>query len=244
MIRLLGLIGSQVLVTWPFREHAGTLPASNRHWLVAVTGGTVTHPSRNSHGLPARAAADEQLECEWIERIRSGDATAFEALFRAYYRRLAGFCYRYVRSRELAEDVVHDVLVRFWDQRQQLELRDLRSYLFTAVRNEALNRLRNALVERRWRDRILAERRVEPAGGGANEAETRVEHTELAAALNRELAALPERCRLALTLRWQQQMSYAEIAEAMGISVKSVEVYLRRAMIALRAAHTTLEPHR
>ncbi len=186
-----------------------------------------------------------QREHEWVERIRRSDASAFEALFHAFYSELAAFACRYVHSRDIAEEVVHDVLARIWERREQFELRDqLRTYLYTAVRNEALNRLRHSLVERRWRDRMLQQQRVEPAAARPDDADARLERNELAAALERVLAQVPERCRHALMLRWQQQMSYAEVAEAMGISVKAVEVYVRRGLIALRKCHATLAPHR
>ena len=58
------------------------------------------------------------------------------------------------------------------------------------------------------------------------------------------LDSLPERCRLALTLRWQRQMSYAEVAEAMEISVKTVEIYVSRGLAALRENYRTFLLHR
>ncbi len=62
--------------------------------------------------------------------------------------------------------------------------------------------------------------------------------------VERVLGRLPERCRLALALRWQRQMSYAEVAAAMGISVKTVEIYVGRGLAALRKSYQTLAPHR
>jgi RNA polymerase sigma-70 factor, ECF subfamily len=200
----------------------------------------VTRPLRES---TPESVAREQLEREWVDRVRAGDPAAFEAMFRAFYSQLAAFAYRYMRSRDGAQEIVHDVLARIWERRGRLEVRDqLRTYLYTAVRNEALNRIRHDVVERRWRDRVLAQHREEPSSS-ANDAEANLAQAELAAALERTLERLPDRCRLAVTLRWRHQLSYAEVAETMGISVKTVEVYVHRGLAALRAAHETLKPH-
>lgn len=174
---------------------------------------------------------------EWIAQVRAGDPRAFEHLFRAYHPSLCEFAYRYVRVREVAEELVHDVFARLWEAHDALDLRDsLKAYLYTALRNHAISYIRHTLVERRWTEQA-------PEPDAPCEAERRLETAELAAAVERVLARLPERCRLALTLRWQRQMSYAEVAEAMGISVKTVEIYVGRGFAALRENYRALLPY-
>jgi RNA polymerase sigma-70 factor (ECF subfamily) len=200
----------------------------------------VTRPLRES---TPESAARERQEREWIERVRAGDGDAFEAMFRAFYSQLAAFAYRYTRSRSDAEEIVHDVMARMWERRDRLEVRDqLRTYLYTAVRNDALNRIRHGMVERRWRERVVAEHHAAPVAA-VNDAESRLAQADLAAALERTLARLPDRCRVAVTLRWRHQLSYAEVAEAMGISVKTVEVYVHRGLAALRESYESLKLH-
>src|SRR5690242_16622518 len=64
------------------------------------------------------------------------DATqAFDALVREHYARLCAFAFRLVGSRELAEDLVHDVLLRLWRERDRFEFRDPLAYLYRALRN-------------------------------------------------------------------------------------------------------------
>ncbi len=179
-------------------------------------------------------------EREWLAQIRAGDPVAFERAFRAYHPSLCQFAYRYVRSREVAEELVHDVFAKLWESRRRLEVRDsLKSYLYSAVRNHAISHLRHALVERRWREGEVQRE----APHDLNDADRVLESEELVAAVQRVLESLPERCRLALTLRWQRQMSYAEVAEAMGISVKTVEIYVSRGLAALRESYRTFLPH-
>jgi RNA polymerase sigma-19 factor, ECF subfamily len=178
---------------------------------------------------------------EWLAQISAGDSVAFERAFRAYHPSLCQFAYRYVRSREVAEELVHEVFAKLWESRRRLDVRDsLKSYLYSAVRNHAISHLRHALVERRWCE--------EQAQGSPpqdlNDADRLLESQELVACVQRVLDQLPERCRLALVLRWQRQMSYAEVAEAMGISVKTVEIYVGRGLAALRENYRTFLPHR
>ena len=178
---------------------------------------------------------------EWLAQIRAGDSIAFERAFRAYHPSLCQFAYRYVRSREVAEELVHDVFAKLWESRRRLDVREsLKSYLYSAVRNHAISHLRHALVEHRWREGAVQGE----AHHDLNDADRLLESEELVAAVKRVLEGLPERCRLALTLRWQRQMSYAEVAEAMGISVKTVEIYVGRGLAALRESYGTFLPHR
>ena len=188
------------------------------------------------------ARDDEQL---LIARVRVGDAQAFETLFRAYYPALCDFVYRYVRSRAESEELVHDVFTRIWERRLEWRVHgELRTYLFGAARNRAFNALKRLVVDRRWRDGARQEAvrgDVGWATGSAlNGAEERLEAEEVDAAIDRTLDGLSDRCRLAVTLRWRRQLSYAEIAEAMGISIKTVEIYITRGTKAARAAYAEM----
>ncbi|MEJ7811523.1 MAG: RNA polymerase sigma-70 factor [Gemmatimonadaceae bacterium] len=164
------------------------------------------------------------------------DDAAFEALFRAHYAPLCEFVYGYVGVREAAEELVQDVFFGVWTRRERWEPSDsARAYLYGAARNRALNHLRNARATRHRDERAGAEEAAPAMGAPAPDAAARIEREETAAAVRRAIAALPERARLAVTLRWEHGLRYAEVAEVMGISTKGVERLLTRAMTALRA---------
>lgn len=172
-----------------------------------------------------------------LERIRAGDETAFEGLFKAYYRPLCDFVYHYVRSRASAEDLVQNVFLRLWQKRESWEpATGMRAYLFAASRNQALDHLRH---------RRVVERAGAPGGpaGGLAAAEALSQPvsadeaaciSELADAVRRAVEELPERRRSVVILRWEHHLSNLEIARALGISVKGVEAHMRRALAALR----------
>src|SRR5699024_8383852 len=87
-------------------------------------------------------------EKQWVRSVREeGDRSAFEKIFRAYYRRLYGFAYEYVKSSHDAEDVVQTVFLNIWKQKESWEPGGtVKQYLFTAVRNRALKEIRNKKI--------------------------------------------------------------------------------------------------
>jgi RNA polymerase sigma-70 factor, ECF subfamily len=167
--------------------------------------------------------ADERV---WADRIRAGDMEAFEALYRAYWHRLYAFAFRYVHSREDAEEVAQDVFFRIWRGREDwVPAGAVRNYLYLAVRNAARDRLERAAVARRW-------------GGGqvatAAEIESTLEAAELVAAVERALAELPPKRSAVCKLRLIDGLSYAQIADRLGICEKTVETQLARGLKFLR----------
>jgi len=155
---------------------------------------------------------------------------AFEALFRRHHAPLCGFAYRYVRSREVAEEIVQEVFLDVWERWNPNAVeRYTKAYLFAAVRNAAMSYLRHlGVVERGETETIeLFSRPAITADGELGAA-------ELAAVLERAIGKLPERCRLVLTLSREQGLTYSEIARLLEISVKTVEMQMGRAYKALR----------
>jgi len=184
----------------------------------------VIHPSQS----PATAT-------DLVERLRVGDVRALEELFRQQYEPLCRFAERYLRDRAASEDLVQDLFAALWARRTRLDLRgSLRAYLFASVRNRALNVRKHLLVEHDWeRDEAAPEVRVlHPTPRRPDEL---LDERERAARVRAAVAQLPERCRLVMQLRWQEQLGYSEIASILGISVKGVEIQLARGLRALRA---------
>jgi RNA polymerase sigma-70 factor (ECF subfamily) len=170
-----------------------------------------------------------------LPRIREGDEAAFTALFDLYVVPLSVFVLPYVRSREVAADVVHDVFLRIWQGRESLEVHDsLRAYLYRAVRNRALNLLRHQAIEQRWREGV-GRSEAAIAQSTAPGVDERLQREELLAEIELATAELPERCRMVFQLRWRDGLHHAEIAEVMGITQKTVENQITRALRSVRA---------
>jgi RNA polymerase sigma-70 factor (ECF subfamily) len=158
---------------------------------------------------------------------------AIEFLFRAHYASLCDFALHYVESPAVAEELVQDLFAQLWVDRARLSApSNARAYLFTAVRNRALN-----ARQRRQRETDWADEAAIALHGSADDLvpdAPAAEAAEMQRLVDTAIAGLPERCRLVVHLRWREQMSHAQIAEIMGISVKGVEIQLTRGLARLR----------
>jgi RNA polymerase sigma-70 factor (ECF subfamily) len=161
--------------------------------------------------------------------IRSGDESAFDTLFREFYPQLVGFAESLLHVRQAAEEVVQDVLLEVWKRRDNLVLEESwRAYLFRATRNRALNELRHERVKLKSEPLIRGPDAVEPTS------QEEMEAGELDVAFRRALAALPEPVRDVFEMSRRDGLKYGEIAKALGISVKTVEARMGKALKQLR----------
>jgi RNA polymerase sigma-70 factor (ECF subfamily) len=178
-------------------------------------------------------------EAELVLRIRAGDESACESLYRAYRAPLWRFAYGYVRSREVAEELVQEIFLALWRNRAEAGTNGgLRAWLYAAVRNQALNHLRHERIVTRLGKRTTgsgdagetsgAERTI-AMGAPAPDAHSAVEASELDEAVMRAIASLPERRRIAMTLRWKHDLPPAEIARVLQTTPEAVRVLLTRA---------------
>jgi RNA polymerase sigma-70 factor (ECF subfamily) len=168
-----------------------------------------------------------------LARLRTGDKQAFERLFHSEYAGLCAFAEKIVGSPQAAEDTVQSVFLKLWSGREQLPLvNSLRAFLFASTRNAALDHLKKSAVEKKWaaRPEWLDERDAD----AGTESDRELEAAERAATLREAVQRLPERARMVVTLRWVNGLAHREIAEALGISVKGVEIQVTRALKALR----------
>jgi RNA polymerase sigma-70 factor (ECF subfamily) len=173
------------------------------------------------------------VDAELIARIRKGEERAFETLFQRYYKELCVFASRIDRAGGSAEEIVQEVFFRSWMHRERLlSVESLSGYLYAVTRNVSLNRIARARTESRWRAEAQLDALELP--GDAGGADTSVRETEMALAIHEAVAKLPPRCREAFMLRRQRQLSYAEIAQVMRTSPKTVEIQIGKALRLLR----------
>lgn len=177
---------------------------------------------------PLPPYGEEQL----IARVRAGDEQAFEALYLAHHEALWRFAYGYVRSREVAEELVQEVFLALWSARAGWEVRTrVRAWLYTAVRHQALNHLRHE----RLTAPILSAGNGRPdtaalsMGEPPQDAHEALEAREFDDVVQLALDSLPERRRIAMTLRWKHDLSALEIARVLETTPEAVRVLLTRA---------------
>ena len=173
----------------------------------------------------------KERERTWIDGIQNGDERAFEEMFRAYYPQLCRFAAEYVDSANRARDLVQDVFLRIWDRRAEWTVRrSLRAYLYRAVRNRALNAVRH----RDTRHDAQEDLEYTTDGRERRTAADAVHAGALSEEVDDAIQNLPERRRTAFLLHRRHGFTYKEIACAMGITPKTVENQIGRALKALR----------
>jgi RNA polymerase sigma-70 factor (ECF subfamily) len=157
-----------------------------------------------------------------------------EAAFRAYREPLLTVATRYVRSAEVAEDIVEDVFCWLMQHGTLEVYGSTESYLRSAVRNQSLKYLEHQRVVRRAEAAATACGRAPGMGELTPAADQGVRARELSEAAMRVVAGLPQRCRRAYCLHRDERLSYREIADVMGVSVRTVENHIAHALKLLR----------
>jgi RNA polymerase sigma-70 factor (ECF subfamily) len=174
-------------------------------------------------------------DADWVARIRESDHAAFESLVRHYADRLCAFVHHSIGDTEATKELMQDLLLWIWRRRHDWEVRGgLTPYLYRCARNRAISFARHRGLERRWQEGMARSgahefNRADPVSPGEA-----MGAAELSEAIERAVSSLPDRCRQVFTLNREHQLSYREIAGTLGISVKTVEVHMGRALAALR----------
>jgi RNA polymerase sigma-70 factor (ECF subfamily) len=167
-------------------------------------------------------------EPELLSRLRHGDEDAYSSIFREQYPGLVVSATRLLGERALGEEVAQDVMLELWRRRESLTLTGpLRAYLQQATRNRALNRLRQGRTAQRGEVYVRG-----PSASPSPDASAISSELQQAAA--RAIASLSEPQREVFEMNRQRGLTYGEIAEHLGISVKSVEARMGRALKLLR----------
>lgn len=166
---------------------------------------------------------------ELLERVRAGNDAAYDEVFRSWYPTLVRVAMALVRDSDAAEEVAQDVMHELWRRRETLDpAASLRAYLLRSVRNRALNHLRHLRVRRE------SEAEVELLYDEPLTADQPIVARELAQAVQAAFEELPPRCREVFELSRIRGLKYAEIAEALGISQKTVEAQMGKALRVMR----------
>jgi RNA polymerase sigma-70 factor (ECF subfamily) len=170
------------------------------------------------------------------DAIRAGSEAAFEALFRAEFRNVAFFVNRYVRDDVQAEDITQESFLSLWKNRERIDPRqNLRNYVLTIARNRALNYLRD-VISRKGGTLEGREAEIHARILQHPEVELRIEALETEEMLGRVFRSLPDKAREMFVMSRQEGLTYAEISQKLGVSVKVVEYNIVLALKAFRRA--------
>lgn len=159
-----------------------------------------------------------------MQRIARGDDRAFELLFKSCYARLVIYARKYLSDSDSAENVVQSVFVKLWEKRAEVSISNPFAYLMIAVRNTCINELKQA-KQFQSLDQFPVNR---PEDDEMPLDEAIVNKVQSV------IGQLPEQRQRIFRLNRFEGLKYAEIASLLGISVKTVEAQMGKALKYLR----------
>lgn len=176
--------------------------------------------------LDVKIFTDLQL----LNLIQADHEAAFKELYCRYWKHLYAFAYNRVRSREVAEEIVQDFLTNLWFNRHKLNIQtSFEGYIYTSIKNLVLN-----YFAREARKSQMLENVRMTVSGLDNSTEEVIMLHELRSVINRQVSQLPVKCRSVFELSRLENKSNKEIAQTLGISEKTVEGHLSKAIKRLR----------
>jgi len=156
--------------------------------------------------------------------VASGDEAAFTQLYLHYGKKLIQFAVSLIRSREIAEELVEDVFVKLWTNRERIrEIDNLTVYLYVSVKNKALNALSSKAHELisapfDYLDTVIDEFAPDPYNLMIT--------VEMMTRMREAIESLPPRCKLIFKLVREDGLKYKEVAEILNISVNTIDVQM------------------
>jgi RNA polymerase sigma-19 factor, ECF subfamily len=168
----------------------------------------------------------ETLE-SFVALLQKGETNAFKIIFNSYYHRLYSFSLNYVTEDYAAEEIVENVLLKLWQKRHKLDkIENLKSYLYTMVRNASLDYLK--------KEKKFVRLDIKKHDSVTSKDQFIIEE-ETHAILFQALENLPKKCRKIFELSCLEGLKYKDIAEDLQISINTVKSQRSRAIELLKS---------
>lgn len=173
---------------------------------------------------------DLNEEIAW-KKIRQKDIKAFENYYKENYRYFLLMAFKYLKDTRLAEEIVNDIFMKIWEESHRIEIESsLKSYMYRSIINKSINTLDKLKKE----NNHAADLNLLPDEGYELHL---IEENELKIKLYKAISELPGQCRRVFELSRFEKMKQKEIADNLGISVKTVKNHIT---IALKQLHKVI----
>lgn len=175
-------------------------------------------------------------EKDLIHRFRNNDQTALAEVYKDNWEMMYFAVFNLVKNKQISEDIVQDVFVKIWKNREKLEIKvSLRSYLYTSAIYKTYDYFRKNksaitvdLLEN-FNERVQT-----------SNPETKLMDKELEEYIETVISELPEKCRVVFNLSRKGDLSHKEIAAKLNISTRTVEGHITKALKILRGSLSTV----
>jgi RNA polymerase sigma-70 factor (ECF subfamily) len=179
----------------------------------------------------------KNLPSNSITGLIIGDEETYISLFREYYVSLCSYSRRYVGRKDIAEEIVSDTFLRIWETRESLQIKtSVKAYLFQSVCNNSLNYLRKLKKEEILDEYFLgtSSENIGFASISDEIEEQSLTMESINSKIEEAVTLLPEQQQRVFRLKRFEGKKNKEVAEIMGLSVKTVEMHLSKATLNLR----------
>lgn len=179
--------------------------------------------------MPANTVYDEQLT---LQQIAAGDEQAFQVLFHEYRGRLFYYISRFIKSEQVAEELVLDVFMKIWLGRDLIvNIRSFDAFLFRIAHNKSVDFLRSAANDHRLKELLWEE--IQAASGEQPDLQLQVREFE--SKIRAAVALLPPQCKKVYHLSREQELTHDQIAERLNISKATVNNHIVAAQRFIRS---------
>lgn len=167
-------------------------------------------------------------DLELLEFLKDGNEDAFSEIYHRYWKNVYKIAFKYTKSNELAEDIVQDIFLKVWNNRNHfIHVKEFKYYLFVMARNQVITTLRNNIfnIDIEIKQDIKEETLVP---------EQQLSFKEAMGIFKRAIESLPPQQKLAYQLSRDSGLKYEEIARRMGISISTVRIHISKAVQSIR----------
>lgn len=167
-----------------------------------------------------------------VHAHKSDDEISFELLFRKYYLHLCAYADKYLANHQESEEIVQQLFLYVWENKERFRFDEtIRPYLFKSVKNQCLNLIGHRKVTDSYYAVISEVYKNDPEDAGPYDP---VVVSELQGRIRHTITQLPDQCRKIFMMSRDDGLKYNQIALALGISVKTVETQMSRALTKLK----------
>jgi len=165
-----------------------------------------------------------------LRKLKNDDQSAFTIIFTKYYPDLVRFSYGFTRNSDASEEIVQEVFLKLWENRNSMEIHSsLKSFLLKTVQNRSIDSLRHASITHKYASLVLDHPIL-----SENDTENYILFSELENNFDHALEKIPVQYAEVFRMSRMETLNYQEIAAKLGISVRTVEVRIGKALSLLR----------
>jgi RNA polymerase sigma-70 factor (family 1) len=189
--------------------------------LDSFTSRTLNNSKTMETGVPIKAL---------VNRLKQSDEAAFRLLYDYHKSKLYGYCFKFTRCGETAKEIVHDVFVKLWEEREQLNADlNITAFLFTIAKHKLINHIKQGV-----RNAAHVQAQLRSSSEASSSTEQGIEYGNYLELAHQAITRLPPQRQLIFNMSRQQELSHQEIALQLGISKNTVKEQIAQALKYLR----------